>query len=159
MARKQPRRLLSELVQNNRGALLVETAIVTPILVLLALGTYDASRLVTRQMELQSGIADAEAILLAANAGAETNTVELASILSNSLKLAASNVSVSRLFRCDADPNMVTSKDNCSEGAVISSYVQIRLQDTYVPMWTKFGISKTFTYNVERMIQLDTVES
>lgn len=159
MARKQSVRLLRELVLNNRGALLVETAIVTPILLLLALGSYDAGRLVTRQIELQSGIADAEAIVLAANAGAATNTVELTSILKNSLNLAASNVSVSRLFRCNEDPDLVTSSDTCSAGAVVSSYIQIRLHDTYAPMWTNFGISKTFAYNVERTIQLDTVET
>lgn len=122
MAKKQPGRLLYELVRDSRGALLVETAIAAPILILLALGSYDVSRLVTRQIELQSGVADAESIVLAANAGAQTDTVQLATILADSLKLPGSNVSVSRLFRCDANSDLVASTENCSSGAVISSY-------------------------------------
>lgn len=154
MRRKMTCRLLRRLARDNRGAMLIETAIVSPVLIILALGSYDVGRLLTRQLELQGGVAEAESIILAANAGASTNKAEIASELKSSLSLADGEVTVAMLYRCNANTTLVESSDDCNEDDVISSYVRITLQDKYVPLWTKFGVSKTFNYNVVRTVQL-----
>lgn len=149
---------LCRLASDNRGAMLIETAIVAPVLILLALGSYDVGRLVTRQLELQSGVAEAESIVLAAGAGAVTNTTELASELKSSLSLADDEVKIDMRYRCGANPTLVESAEDCNASDVVSRFVKISLQDKYVPLWTKFGVSKTFDYNVVRTVQLGTVE-
>ena len=158
MGRNMAIEILSRLVSDNRGAMLIEMAIVAPVLILLALGGYDVGQLITRQLELQGGVAEAESIVLAANVGAATNTAELATELRNSLSLTGEEVKITILYRCNTAPTLVKSADACNESDVISKDVEIRLQDDYVPLWTSFGISKTFHYNVVRTVQLGTVE-
>ncbi|AZI35380.1 hypothetical protein NT2_09_01450 [Caenibius tardaugens NBRC 16725] len=156
MAREQIRALWHRLTSDRQGAVLIETAIVMPVLILLALGSFDVGRMVTRQIELQSGVAEVEAIVLAANAGASTNTGELATLLKNSLSLTDDKVSVAKIYRCDADTKFVQSTSDCIGNSVVSTYVQIDLKDKYIPLWTHFGVSKTFNYDVSRTVQVDT---
>ena len=50
-------RTLHRLARDERGAMLIETAIVAPTLVLMSLGAYQISGVVARQSELQSAAA------------------------------------------------------------------------------------------------------
>ncbi|HEY0959343.1 MAG TPA: TadE/TadG family type IV pilus assembly protein [Novosphingobium sp.] len=148
------RRRWPELWRNVDGAVAVETAIVVPVLALLALGSFDVSRMVSRQQELQNGISQAEAIILAAGAGSTTSTTEIRSILAESLSLSEKNVEVEKRYRCDDASTLVSDPATCNEGAVVSSYINVTLADTYVPMWRNFGISKTMEYNISRTVQI-----
>ena len=56
---------IAYLRRDARGSVAIETAIVAPVLVLLALGTFDVSQMVSRQDDLQSAAAEAEAIVQA----------------------------------------------------------------------------------------------
>lgn len=47
-----PQGLISRLQQDRQGAMVVETAIVLPALVMLSLGAFDASKMIARQTEL-----------------------------------------------------------------------------------------------------------
>lgn len=146
------RRLGSE----KRGSVVIETAIVAPMLILMSIGSFEISGMVARQHELQSGAAEAEAVALAANLGAETNANEMKAMLKESLDLNDDQVSVQILFRCDADADLVSSSDTCgeSEDIVVSRYLQVQLTDTYKPTWAKIGIGKDFDYTVTRTVQL-----
>ena len=55
------RRHLATLLRDTRGAMLIETAIVAPVLVLMSLGAFQVSTMVARQSELQSAVAEASA--------------------------------------------------------------------------------------------------
>src|SRR5690606_13357791 len=112
---------------------------VAPVLVLLAIGTFEVSRMVARQGELQNGAAEAEAIALAAGAGAATDTETLKSILKESLSLSDSEVGVTKLYRCNASGTLVASASSCGEDDVVSTYVRLDLRDTYSPIWTRLG--------------------
>lgn len=144
------RRLATEI----RGAVLVELAIMTPVLLLLSLGGFDASRMVARENQLQSGIGEAQAIVLAANAGASTDTNTLKSTLMSSLSLTSDQVAVTKLYRCDTSTTLVDSASDCSSSAVVSSYVRITLTDVYTPIWSQFGIAGPVHYSVKRLVQL-----
>ena len=61
MALRKIPALLRTLAAETRGAMIVETAVVAPVLILLALGCFEVSQIVSRQHELQSGISEAEA--------------------------------------------------------------------------------------------------
>ncbi|GFM29116.1 TadE/TadG family type IV pilus assembly protein [Novosphingobium sp. PY1] len=142
------------IASDRRGTAVIEMAIIAPVLVLLTLGSFDVSAMISRQNELQSGAAQAEAIALAANAGASTDTAALKSLLMSSLKLGTDQVEIIKLYRCGTNSGLVSTGTSCGTNVVVSSYVRVRLQDAYKPMWTRFGFSKTFNFNIVRTVQL-----
>lgn len=162
------RSLARRLLGDQRGTMVIETAIVAPVLVLMALGGFEVSHMVSRQHELQSGAAEATAVALAANAGAETNTIELAKLLRDSLHLQGEQVVVTKMYRCETSTSYVSTTDQCvnywsssdsnngggNDATRYSEYVKIKLQDSYTPIWTRLGLGGAFTYKVERTIQL-----
>ena len=56
---------IRRLLENEAGAVAIETAIAMPILLLLSLGGFQISSLVARQTELQAAMAEAQAVALA----------------------------------------------------------------------------------------------
>lgn len=141
------------LFRDQSGAVAIETAIIIPVLILLSLGGFETSRMVSRQHELQSGVGEAEAVALAANAGATTDTVKLKAMLQESLGLSAEQVVVEKRYRCDSNPTLITQPD-CDEDAVVSSYLHLKLEDTYTPAWRNLGLGTNIHFDVERTVQL-----
>lgn len=158
---------LRRLRREKQGSVVIETALVAPLLILMAVGSFEVSGMVARQHELQNGASEAAAVVLAANMGAETTTTQLRTMLKNSLDLTNEQVSVTRLFRCDNSTSMVTNRDLCGSNGnhdtdddngggndvVISSYIRIIITDTYTPVWSKIGIAAPVNYRVRRTVQ------
>ncbi len=141
-------------VADRSGAVLIEIAIVTPVLGLLAIGGFEVGTMVSRHHDLQSALVDGEAIALAANQGASTDLEGLEEIIRDSVGLTDDQVTLKFLYRCNAAETLVDSKDSCGEDDIVSEYVNFRLQDTYNPIWTDFGISGPVNLEVERTVQL-----
>lgn len=157
-------KLGSFLRRDTRGAVAVETAIVAPVLILMSAGSFEVSEMVARQHELQGGAAEATAVALAANQGSEeVYLTEIKAMLMESLDLEDSEVTVTKLWRCDSDSTYVTQASYC-DGADddqrkwrkkrVSAYVKIELQDTWTPTWAKIGLGKSFNFEVDRTIQV-----
>lgn len=147
--------VLRRLARNKRGSVVIETAIVAPMLVMMSIGTFEVSRMISRQHELQSGVSEATSIALAANMGAETQTTELKNILKESLDLDDNDVSVVKLYRCNVSSEMRSSANGCDgSNDVLSTYVRITLTDTYSPVWSHMGVAGDFNYSVTRTVQL-----
>jgi hypothetical protein len=144
-------RLLGE---DRKGSMAIETALVAPMLILLSIGGFETSRMVARQHELQNGVAEAEAVALAANMGAETKTTELEEMLRSSLSLDGEQVKVKKRYRCAGFNNLTDSSDNCWTDKWKSTYIEISIKDSYTPIWTRLGIAPGFQYNVKRRVQL-----
>jgi Flp pilus assembly protein TadG len=147
-------KLLSRLKADTTGSVVVETAIVSPVLVLLGLGAYDTSRMVARQAELQSGSTDVQGIVLAVVNGTATNTATIKAVLMSTLALDANKVTVSTVYRCNDNTSLVTTAASCTSSQVRSTYVQVVLTDQYTPMWTKFGVGSAINYSVTRTVQV-----
>lgn len=146
---------LVRLIGDTTGSVVIETAIVAPVLILLGLGTYDTSRIIARQSELQAGSTDVEGIVFAiAGASSGTNVSTIKSVLKNSLSLNDSQVTVVKMYRCNTDTALVTSNTTCASNDVISTYVQVTLTDTYTPTWTRYGIGSPFNYRLVRTVQV-----
>jgi hypothetical protein len=157
---------LARLLRAGDGSMAIETAIVAPVLIIMALGTFEVAAVVSRQQELQSAAAESEIIAVAAASGATSSLTELDNIITTSMDLDpvadASKVQVTRFYRCDALP--VDPDDPPDDPAdcdvdpavteVVTSYIQLRLQDTYTPMWTKFGVGGPITFDVNRTVQM-----
>lgn len=146
---------LAQLRSDTAGSVVVETAIVAPVLVTLGLGAFDISRMIARQSELQAGSTDVEGIVLAvAGTSTATNVSTIKSVLMNSLSLSSNKVTVVKMYRCNVQTTLTTTNASCGSTDVLSTYVQVTLTDSYTPMWTQFGLGSTINYSLVRTVQV-----
>lgn len=139
-------------LRDVRGAVVVETALVAPVLALMSIGAFQVSQAVARQHELQTGADDAASMALA---GWKHDTGDIAAVkavIQRTLSLSDSQVTVVRKFRCGTDTSLVDDRTMCAQGSIVTSYIQIRLTDTYRPLWTDFGVGSDIAYDVQRMV-------
>lgn len=149
------RALLARLARDARGAVVIETAIVAPALVLLSLGGFEVSNIVARQSEIQSAAAEAAQIALAAKPDEEAEITIVKEVVMASTGLAADNVSLETVYRCkDGPTGYVSTTDDCDEGSIAWQYLQISMSDTYTPIWTSFGVGAPIEFNVVRTVMV-----
>lgn len=149
-------RLLKRLVRDDRGTMVIETAIVTPVLVLLSLGAYQVSAMVAKQSELDSAAAEGAAIALASTPDTSAKLATIHDIMVASTGLPSGNVVVTAAYRCNGGSTYVTTA--CSSGQVQANYVKIYMTTTYTPNWTHWGIGSPITYRVTRYVQYSQVD-
>lgn len=143
------------LLNDSRGSMAIETAIVAPVLILMSIGTFEVARMVSRQQELQSAAGEGETIALAVSqAETATSIATVRDIIAESVGLPADKVILTRFYRCNADETLVSDKSSCASNAVVTSYLKLELRDRYTPVWTQFGVGSTLDYDVERWVQL-----
>lgn len=135
-----------------RGAMAVETAIITPLMVLMSLGAYQVSSLVARQSELQSAMTVAESIALATDPDTTDELTTLKNIVSTTTGLTADQITVTAAYRCNSSAEYVVLESTCATGDNVSRYVQVTVRDDYVPIWTEFGVGSTISLRVNRYI-------
>lgn len=140
---------------DERGTMAIETAIVLPVLLLLSLGSFQVSTMVSRQTELQSAAAEASAIALAARPETEAERLTVEQVIEASTGLADDGVALTPMFRCNADAAFVAAVDACPAESQISSYLQLDLQYSYEPVWTSFGVGGQVDYEVTRYVILE----
>ena len=143
---------LAGLGRDERGTMVIETAIVTPVLVLMSLGAFQVSTVVARQSELDSAAAEGAAIALASPPTTSAKRAMLQQVIVASTGLATGNVAVTAAYRCNSATAYVTASTSCTSG-VISNFVKIYITDTYTPRWVHFGIGSPITYRVTRYVE------
>lgn len=145
---------LFDLRQDRRGAVAIETALIAPVLVVMAIGGFQASMIVTRQAELQSAAAEGAAIALANKPDDAGKRETLKGILQTSTDAQRRSVTVSvdPYYRCGDETALVTDNTTCAEGEKISQYVRLRLIQTYTPIWAKYGMGSSLRYGVTRYV-------
>lgn len=146
-------RMLASLRHDTRGTMLIETALVTPVLVLMSIGSFEASQMYARESELQTAASEAAAIALAAPPNDATKRTTLRNILKTSTGLASTGVTVAAEYRCGTSTAYVTSNTTCGTQTV-SNFVRINLIDTYTPTWTQIGIGGSVTFRVTRYVMI-----
>jgi Flp pilus assembly protein TadG len=143
---------LRRLVQDVRGTALIETAIVAPVLIMMAIGTFETSRMVARQSELQSSAEQATEIALAIVPDTPTELQQIKQKLMDSSGLSSARVSVTLKYRCGTGA-VQTTAPACSEDS-LNKYIAIDLSDEYQPIWTQYGFAKSFEFHVNRTVQI-----
>ncbi len=146
------RDIFRNLRRDRDGAMVIETALVAPVLVLMSLGAYQVSGVIARQSELQSAASEGAAIALASAPDTSAKRTVLKNVMVASTGLSASQVTVTQAYRCDTDTAYVVSLHSCHDGDFASHFVRIHLSDTYTPTWTRFGIGSPINYNVTRYV-------
>ncbi len=148
-----PYRFLARLRRDKAGTMMIETAIVTPVLILMGLGAFQISEVVARQTELQNAAAEASAIALASPPDTATKRTILRNIIVTSTGLTADQVSVTEKFRCGSATSYVDTASSCGSTKV-GYFILIQLDDTYTPIWTQWGISQPLRFNVDRYVMV-----
>ena len=150
-------RAFARLRSNVRGTITIEVAIIAPVLVLMGLGTFDVSEMVSRQSDLQSAAAEAEAIVQASTPTDSAARDAVRDILKSSIDPDNSNPndteSVTEIYRCGTG-DYQTVLPTCATGTNLSTYIKIVLTNSYTPNWTSFGVGHTIDYDVVRMVQI-----
>ena len=147
-------RHLRRLADDRRGSMAIETAIVAPVLALMSVGAFQVSAMVARQSELQSAVAEAEAIVLAVPPTTQAQIDTVKSVIMASTGLPTSKVTVSKVYRCDSIETYAVSAAACGTTAEVSTFLRIYMTDTYTPQWTELGVGEPLVYRVTRTIQL-----
>ena len=146
--------LFNRIRRCDRGVMAIESVIVAPVLVLMALGAFQVGSMVSRQQELQSGASEVAGIILAAAAGSGTSSDDIKTVIKSSLTLTDDQVTLLERYRCGTNTAMTDQANSCASGVQRYDYVLLQLTDTYTPMWAKFGVGSPFTYTVNRTIQI-----
>lgn len=155
--------------RDENGSMAIETAFIAPVLLILALGGFEVSTMVARQTELQTAAAEAASVVraIAPETAEERTTVRdivATSICGNDTPESsgdaavcgennATTVRVTPLTRCGTADDYVADGTSCGSDAEYK-FIRVDLADTYDPIWTKWGISSGFNYNMSRTVQV-----
>lgn len=142
------------LLKDTAGAVVIETALLTPALVLMSVGTYQVSQVVARQHELQAGADEAMSIALGGWVDNDTQVSTMKTVIQRSTGVTSDNITITRMYRCGVSASYVTDKTTCASSDVVSSYLKLKLKDTYNPAWTSFGVGAPINLGVVRMVQV-----
>lgn len=145
--------LLASIRGDQRGTMLIETAIVAPVLILMSMGAFQISQVIARQSELQGAMAEASAIAVSAPPDTTEERTVLKNVIVASTSLDAADVIVSEKYRCGANTSYVDSSADCV-GSEVSTYVLIELNDTFTPAWTHWGFGQPLNFNVNRYVMV-----
>jgi Flp pilus assembly protein TadG len=98
----------------------IETAIVAPVLVLMAIGSFQISSIVARKSELQHAAAEAAAIALATAPTTQEELDTVRDVLKVSAGLGDGDVTVGFSYRCSNAVSRVTNMDLCATDDTVS---------------------------------------
>jgi hypothetical protein len=135
------------------GAAAIEAALIAPVMVTLALGSFEIGNVIARRSEIQGTMAEASGIALASEPTSSSRRETLKSIIVESGHLSAEKVTVDAAYRCGSAEDYVETITSCSSERV-SSYVRIEIADSYEPLWTKFGIGAPFEQTLTRYVMI-----
>jgi Flp pilus assembly protein TadG len=145
------RNLFPRLKRDTRGSMVIETAIIVPVLALVSLGTFDVSRMFSRQNELQQAVAEAAQIALASKPDNSTKRDAIKAIIRTSTGLGAHQVTITNEYRCGSTAT-VSSTNNCGTSDVVTTYLKIVVTDSFAPVWSDFGVGSGYSFNITRKV-------
>lgn len=145
--------LLRRLRSDQRGLALVEFALSLPVLTALSIGTYDASRLVIQRLELQQASTEMASLIMANPPDSSSDTDYIKTAAASASGLATSKISVAVTLQCNGTV-AASGTTKCATGEEQARYVTLVLTGTYTPKWTAFGIGRTVSLPVTRVIRI-----
>ena len=137
---------LKRLRRDDRGAAVVELAIVSPMIALLTVGIVDMSNGFSRKLKIeQAAQRSIEKIMNTSASDTIENT--LAAEAAAQANVSIDNVSVDYRLECDG---VVTDAVECPEEQDTSQWISVTVIDKYEPMFTRHfgGINGDGTYHL-----------
>ena len=143
------------LATSERGAVIIELAIVAPVMAMLAIGVVDMSNAFSRKLALEQGAQRAiEKIMqttddttveatLASEAVCQVNGTTNG--VCNTTPITTNNVTVTYTLECTASGGAVTTQSNtdatafngytCATGSTAARYISVNVTDKYTPIF------------------------
>ena len=163
-------RRLWRIARDKRGAVIVELAIVAPVLALLVIGVVDMSNAFSRKLGLEQGAQRAlEKIMqttddttvektLANEAVCQVNGMNSDGSCKTS-PITTSNVTVTYRLECTDSAGSTTAQSNtdpdvfnaykCPTGSTEARFISVRVTDKYTPLFpVTFGLNADGTYHL-----------
>lgn len=140
-------------LRDDTGAIAIETAIVVPVLLLMALGSIDYGTTLARQIELQNAMAEASQIALAAAPTDAAARQAVKEVLQTSTGLDADHVSIVERYRCGTTDAYIDNSDDCGT-TPYSRFIQIELIEHYKPVWAMITDADDVNFKIVRMVQV-----
>lgn len=145
--------LLKKLRRDQQGTIAIETAIVVPTLLLMALAGVDYGTMLARQVELQNAMAEASQIALAAAPTDAAARQAVKEVLQTSTGLDNDHVSILEKYRCGTTDAYVDDSDECGADPY-SRFIQIKIIEHYEPIWAVITDADHVDFNLVRMVQV-----
>ncbi|MEO0033137.1 MAG: hypothetical protein RIS94_2895 [Pseudomonadota bacterium] len=145
---------LERLGRARDAAVVLEFALLAPLLMLMGLGAVEVSRIVARQAQLQAAVAEAGQIVLTSNPDNDTKIAAIKTVVANTTGLSTSAVTIATVYRCGVDATYVSLPGYCPVTGEIAKFLQVSVTDSYSPYWRKLGVGKAITMKIKRTIQL-----
>lgn len=127
------RAFLTRLRDNERGAAIIELALVAPILATMTIGVIDLSNAFGRKLALEQAAHRAIEKIMNTTAS-DTVEATLQNEAAKQANVSASNVEVTFRIECNGSE---TQADDCAEGETMSQWINVEVTDTYTPMFSK----------------------
>ena len=137
----------------DRAAVLVETAVVAPALIVMCIGGFEIATMVEKQSRLQSTAELATEIAVISSPDTEPERAAIETELSGSLP-SSGTIQVVFKYRCGTATTLADTPPSGCEEEELSTYLHIALTDWYEPVWADFGIGEAFEYDVQRTVQV-----
>lgn len=138
---------------DQRGLALVEFALSLPVLTALSIGTYDASRLVIQRLDLQQASTETASLIIANPPASSSDTDYIKTAAASASGLPTSKISVGVTLQCNGTA-AASGTTKCATGQEQAQYVTLVMTGTYTPKWTAFGIGRTVSLPVTRVIRI-----
>ena len=139
--------------RDDEGAIAIETAIVVPTLMLMALAGVDYGTMLARQVELQNAMAEASQIALAAAPTDAAARQAVKEVLQTSTGLNTDHVSILEKYRCGTTDAYVDDSDDCGADPY-SRFIQIQIIEHYEPLWAVITDADDVDFKLIRMVQV-----
>ena len=140
-------RRLFALGGDQRGAAVVELAVVAPMIALLIVGIVDLSNGFSKKLKIeQAAQRSIEKIMNTSASDTIENT--LAAEAADQADVPLDNVTVTYRLECDG---VVTEAEECPEDQQSSQWISVKVTDKYEPMFARHfgGINGDGTYHLE----------
>lgn len=148
----------ADILAHERGAAVIELALVAPMLALMVIGVVDMSNAIGRKLLLeQAAQRSIEKIMNTTGNTTVENTIKNEAVCQvngtntdgscKTSPITTSNVTVTYRLECNG---AVTTDTECPSGQTASEWISVRVTDTYTPMFPiKFaGIDGDGTYHI-----------
>jgi Flp pilus assembly protein TadG len=145
---------LKNLRGDDRGAVLIETAFITPVLLIMSIGAYDISRGVARQTELQEVAAEFAAIAMARETVSDAELEQMKEIAVASAGVDEDAVEIVQNTKCGTNPTLRSATYSCLSNEERSLILTITINTVYTPTWTDFGVGGPIQLKVVRSVQI-----
>ena len=133
------------------GVAAIEFCLTLPVLLLMTLGVFDVSQVITRRLDYQQAAAETIGLALAQPPQATGSLAYLRSAASASAGVPLANVTVTRQVRCN---NVDTMNSACALATDFALYVNVSITGTYTPIWGHFAVDREIAMRFDRTVRI-----